>query len=81
MTLSRKIPYRPNDSLRLSVRRILDNIIVEEDGTVYIGYMNEKKQVVFLSVSKKFHETLKNFENVLTSIRKTEREIESEAGK
>lgn len=76
-----KRPYYMNDAVRLAVRKIKDNIILDNDDKLYLAYTNEQGHVVHLSISPKFKNVLDLIENKLNDVRAKERELTRKAKK
>ena len=76
-----KKPYYTNDGVRLAVRKIKDNIILDNDGKLYFAYTNEQGHVVHLSISPKFKNVLDLIENKLNDVRAKQRELARKAKK
>ena len=76
-----KRPYYMNDAVRLAVRKIKDNIILDNDDKLYFAYTNEQGHVVHISISPKFKNVLDLIENKLNDVRAKERELTRKAKK
>ena len=76
-----KKPYYTNDGVRLAVRKIKDNIILDNDDKLYLAYINEQGHVVHLSISPKFKNVLDLIENKLNDVRAKQRELTRKAKK
>lgn len=81
LTEMQKRPYYTNDAVRLAVKKLKDNIILDNDDKLYFAYINEENQVVHLSVSPKFLNILNLIETKLTDVRAKQREATRKAKK
>lgn len=76
-----KRPYYTNNAVRLAVKYIKENIIIDNDEKLYLAYTNEQGHVVHLSISPKFKNVLDQIETILNDVRTKERELTRKAKK